>query len=368
MGSLISVNPVFVSGPSAPYDLYATDANSRGTIPFTVTWPTAPQGTLTDLAVTDGSTLATALATPNARITVAAGSYGTLALAQDDQHWILDNGATFSGMSATGRPVRILIEGGNIHAGSGNITLIVDDLLFRNVNITVNTLALGSGTEQCNRYALIRSTVYAERYTHFTPGATAVPNKGSHHILAGNVLSGGMLEGSSGIEATVRTQGINNTVIVDNWVRCGFDGEDVKHTLRSHYGQDNWWARNNLIVYGDGMLIAATGGTGDEQVMGRHYVYDNIHYVPSNNPQSNTAHIFRTSTDMPTYWPDDSGAVSMQGNRAYDYRASGATSSRFFLNTQAWDSNSDNIEDEYEAPPAMSSWLVAGGVQPGADH
>lgn len=369
-GELVCVDPPS-GGGDAPYDLYYTDSRRRGDIPFSFSWPTRPQGIQRNLTVTDAPSLAQALATPNARITVAAGAYGALAISQNDQHWILNDDATFSDLSASGRPARIHIEGGNFEVANGagdNITLVVDDWLIQNACIAVNSLQVGIGSQQSNRYALINSTVVAQRYAHFTPGQTAVPNKGSSHILAGNNLQGGMLVGNSGIESTVRTQGINEVILVDNWLRNGFDGQGVKHTLRSHYGQNNWWARNNLIVYGDGAYWNSTGGTGPEQVMGRHYFYDNVQYVPSSNPNDNTAHFFRTSSSMATFWPNRSGAIVVEGNRTFDHRATAASSARYIVGSQAWDHVEDNVNDTYRSPPELGAWLVGRGIPPGCDH
>jgi hypothetical protein len=355
--------PGSVPSESEIYDLYATDSNSRGTIPFTVTWPTAPTAPLTPLTVTDSGTLATALATANAQITVAAGSYGTLALAQNDQHWIIDNGATFTGLTTASRRSRIIIEGGNFTTASA-FTIVTDDLLLDNVNFTAGTSLTfgitafgGNPAVVCNRLAVIHCTSYAGRIGLFVV-AGEVGNRNQDVILAGNYVSGGMTEGNSGVEPAFRVQGTERAILVDNRARCGFDGEGIKHTYRSHFGNQDFWMRRNLTEYGDGIYFEprtdASPITADDY-MGAHWCYDYECYTTSL-----TAYAFRGEVNA-TNWTEPLVAV---GGRGY----TDDPHDDWTWAAQAGDTVSDNTTAAYQAPPAIGSWLTARGIQPGADH
>lgn len=352
----------------APYDLYGTDSNERGTIPFTVTWPTAPQGTLTELTVNDASSLSTALGTANAQITVEAGSYGTLALAEDDQHWILADGAVFSGLSATGRPVRTIIEGGEFSLGTSSTLLVVDDFLMDNVNISaVGTFGFGSGTLVTNRVAMIQTTVVADVYALFTPGQSAndAGQIGHHLYVAGGRLHGG--RSPSGAEATARIMAMHEFIMVDTWLENGIDTEATNRVLRSHYGNHNYWVRNVISPQGDGIYFQPrANGDPIEAInrMGDHWVYDVALYFDSDDGGATGTHALRNDVNS-TDWYGELVAVN---NTAYDFRGPSAEGTRWSWNSQTGDTVDDNFELAHEAPPALSSWLTANGIQPGADH
>ena len=50
------------SGGDGPYDLYATDTQSRGLIPFSYAWATEPQNITTFETVSDNASIAAAIA------------------------------------------------------------------------------------------------------------------------------------------------------------------------------------------------------------------------------------------------------------------------------------------------------------------
>lgn len=360
----LEFNGVEEEYPTPYYNLYTTDTNSRGLVPFTVTWPTPPAGTLAELSVTDSGTLATALATPNARITVAAGSYGVLALTRNDQHWILHDDATFSGLTTASRRSRIVIEGGSF-TSSSSFTILADDLWLDNVNFTAtDSLAFGIGAfggnpaQTCNRVAIVHCTSYSGRIgLYFAPGLPG--NRHQDIILAGNYVSGGMTVGNSGVEPAFRIQGAERVILVDNRARCGIDGQGIKHTYRSHFGNQDFYMRRNMTEYGDGIYFrprsdAVSGGVDD--YMGDHWVYDYLFY--SNSP---AVPAYATRTDASsTTWP---GVLVAVGGRAYQ-----STTNRWYWNSKTGDTVSDNTSSAYTAPPAMGAWLTARGIQPGADH
>lgn len=368
----IEIFNAFVAPGTDPYDLYATDTQSRGTIPFTVTWPTEPQNPTTLISVTNDTQLQSAALTPNATITVAAGTYGALNISRNDQVWVLDNNATLSGLSGSSFG-RVSITGGNVTNIAADVTFqSFSDLLIENVNMNVFTVNFGFGTNNFQRAAFIHNTLYAQSTGFFTPGAVAndVGVWSDDLIVAANYISGGMQVGNSGNEAALRIQSVRNVILVDNRNRCGIDGQGIKHTYRSHYGNQNYWMRRNMSEYGDGVYWQPRANTGTvipNNYMGAHWIYDHVFYVPSNNPAVDPSSL--RATVSPTNWPQ---ACSFAGNVTYDYRETvgvdNTTSSRWRWAPQTGDVVGSNQRLPYQSPPALAAWLAADGAPPGADH
>jgi hypothetical protein len=347
---------------TTPYDLYGTDSTARGTIPFAVTFPIEPTGTLTELSVTNNAELATAIATPNARITVAAGSYNALNITSDDQEWIVSNSATFAGLGGNGFS-RDKITGGNVVTTGDVNPYNFTDLALRNINIQCDDFNLGLGTLMFSRCSVIHCTIYATRTGFFVPGATA--NDAGiwayDLIVAANYVSGGMTVGNSGVESAFRIQSVIRSIIVDNRARCGFDGQGIKHTYRSHYGNQDFWMRRNLCEYGDGVYFQPRANLDpiiSNNYMGRHWVYDHAYYSTSKS-----AFATRNSVSLVNY----PGALVADGNVAY-FTLGVPPGTQWGWNGQTGDSIGSNTRNDYQAPPALSAWLAADGLQPGADH
>jgi hypothetical protein len=350
------------------YDLYATDSNSRGTIPFAVNWPTAPT-TSTNLNVTNNTNLATALATPNAVITVAAGSYNPLALESDDQHWILDDAAEFSGFTTTSNPTRIKIEGGVVTLGVNYLQMT--DVLLDNVRL-IGGLVLGHATANlpCVRVSFVHCTW--DPTTEFSIisrgnlGEGTVADPSTDIFVLGCYMDS---QGGSGI-GPVRAQGIHRFLFIDNRVRAGTNGSvDSGRCLRSHYGCSDYWVRRVLEEYGDGIYLRprGDGADGDEtpdDYMGDHWFYDYTIYNPSGNPNGGVYHAARFGSNATTF----PGVLTVAGCAAYDYRGPQADDALWAWSAKAGDSVAPCPEYAYQAPPAMGSWLTARGIQPGADH
>jgi hypothetical protein len=343
------------------YDLYGTDSESRGTIPFAVNWPEIPS-TSTNLTVSNNTELATALATPNAHITVSAGSYNALVLAQDDQHWECADGAIFAGLSGNGF-ARVRINGGQIIT-SGDVTPYgFTDLALTNVYVECDDFNFGLGTVLFERLAIVHCTTFCTRTGFFVPGATANDAGvwATDLILAANYVSGGMLPGSSGIEAAFRIQSVIRSIVVDNRARCGFDGEGIKHTYRSHYGNQDFWMRRNLTEYGDGIYIKPRANADTivaNNYMGDHWVFDHEYHSTAKS-----AYAFRDDVNSTNY----PGALVADGNDGY-FDPSTGSGPYWAFNGQAGDTIGTNTSNAYTAPPALGSWLAADGLQPGADH
>lgn len=350
--------------PGFLYDLYGTDTQSRGVIPFAVNWPAEPSGSLTPLTVTNNTQLATALATDNAEITVAAGSYNALVLASNNQRWICDDNAIFAGLSGSGFNT-VRIDGGQVvttaTAGCWNFT----DLILNNMNVECGEFDFGLGSSMFQRLAVIHCTVFSLRYGFFTPGATAsdAGSFGSDLILAANYISGGMTVGNSGVEAAIRIQSMRGRVIlVDNRARCGFDGQGVKHTYRSHYGNENYWMRRNMTEYGDGIYWQARANN-DPVVannrMGAHWCYDHEIYTTNLSAYGLRA---AGGGSIAADWP---GAIAADGNAGFTDMTS---NDNWIWAAKGGDTIGSNTTAPYQAPPALGSWLAADGLPPGADH
>jgi hypothetical protein len=355
------------------YDLYATDTNGVGTIPFAVNWPAEPASVSTTVDVTAGnaSSLSNALLVNNATINVPAGTYsGSFTVTGSDQIILLDDEAVIAGgltVNHTGSAARVRWEGGVIDSIVSNVAVNnARDFLMRNVNANVREVNCGVGTQSARRCAFIHNTIYAQRTGFFTPGASAFQRL-QDIILAGNYISGGMTVGNSGVESAIRIQSTDRTIIVDNRLRCGFDGQSVKHTIRSHYGNADYFVRNALTEYGDHVYIKPIANdTVDDgtYAMGDHWFYDLFFYNTGGGPT--IANAFR----------DDVKAISYPGrltvNRGTAYRSiqtnPAGVNVRWTWNAQAGDSIANCLEYPYQAPPSLGSWLVAAGQRPGADH
>jgi hypothetical protein len=344
------------------YDLYGTDTENRGVIPFAVNWPEAPS-TSTNLTVSNNTELATALATPNAEITVAAGSYNALNIAADDQEWIVDAGATFAGLAGNGFD-RVRVTGGNVVTAGDVNPYDFGSLTLRNVNIECDDFNIGLGLLLFDRCAVIHCTVFAQRTGLFVPGATANDAGvwAGDLIACANYVSGGMTVGNSGVESAFRIQSVLRTILVDNVARCGFDGQGVKHTYRSHYGNQNFWMRRNLDEYGDGIYLQARANN-DAVVannrMGNHYVFDSrIHTT------NLSAFAFRGAGGG-SIAADWTGALVTDGNQGF---TDDTVHDVWTWAAKAGDSIGTDSINAYQAPPALSAFLAADGLPPGADH
>lgn len=341
------------------YDLLETDTQNRGPIPFAVNWPIMPTTTQT-LNVPSDVSLATAAATPGAVINVAAGSYGMLYITNNDQHWILDDNAVFSEISGSGFS-RVIIEGGQVDNPAANCVFEgYTDLLVANVNFNVFQVNAAFGTNgNFQRSAWIHNTIVAGGYGIFTPGAQANDAGvwSSDLILAANYITGG------GGSNALRLQSIIRTIMVDNRVRTGQDGGSTRFTVRSHYGNQDFWMRRNLSEYGPGIYFQTRldpSPMNPNNYMGNHWVYDFDFYTTSDGTYgfrgTHAGEIFSIT------WP---GAITTDGNNGYGNNTS---PNPWIWFAQAGDSLGTETSNAYQAPPALNSWLAANGLPPGADH
>ncbi len=347
---------VVASNPPPPtggglYDLYGTDTQSRGAIPFTVNWPNEPVTTQT-LNVPGGTSLSAALATPNATIFVAAGSYGSFSPSADNQEWILDDAAVFNGISVVNRN-NISVTGGVINAFAMDNYLAAgsNDISYENVRISMPN---GTGIlDSYNRVAFIQCTLDASAFGLFHYRYTT--NYSYDLVLAGNYISSVQTNGNA-----VRLMGTRRVVLVDNRLVSHV----TRPTFRSHMGSGDVWLRRNMAANSGGVLMTPEVNTGTPlqsfDYMGNHWIYDFEQYTTN----AGSAGFLRVSNYAPnpplsTSWP---GVLVGVGNRQYH---DGGT---FWWSAQPQNTFSDNQVLAGRAAPAMGSWLTARGVQPGADH
>jgi hypothetical protein len=357
--------PLIAAPAETPYDLYGTDTMGRGIIPFAATFPADPV-TTTELIVTDNTDLAAARVTPNARIVVGPGSYNALTIGASDQNWVIDNGATFAGLGGNGF-ARVKITGGNVVTGTDVNPYNYTDLALRNVNVQCDDFNIGLGTLMWSRCSVIHCTIFATRTGFFVPGATA--NDAGiwayDLIAAANYVSGGMDPADPGVESAFRIQSVIRTILVDNRARCGFDNgggtADIKHTFRSHYGNQDFWMRRNLCEFGDGIYFQPRANLDPivpNNYMGRHWVYDHAYYSTLKS-----AFATRNSVSLVNY----PGALVADGNVAF-FDLGVPPGTQWGWNGQTGDTIGSNTRNAYEAPPALGAWLAADGLPPGADH
>lgn len=332
------------------YDLYDTDVDSRGTIPFAVNWPTAPNVGETVLNVPGDTTLSAALATSGgATINVAAGSYGSLNIAQDDQHWILADAANFSGMNVSGES-RIIIEGGAVTNTGAFCNFRGEDILVRNVNFDITEMSMGIGANpRSSRIAFVHNTISAADYTMYVDEGlrSTGGDLGSHSdfIMAANDMVGG----TGSTQSSCRIQAVARGIFVDNRT-----GNDDGWCWRFHHGDGPAWFRRNMVDNGSlGMnLYPDSGQSAPDSAdnFAEFYCYDNEFYLSSSGPYVQRADL--------SYW----GTLYAEDNDGYGGNGAWA------FNSQEGDVISGNSNGGTTTPPALGSWLAAGGVQPGADH
>ena len=357
-----------------PYDLYATDSRNRGLIPFQVNWPEPPRTTRT-IQVPNDMSFSAAQNVAGAVIHVAAGDYGPLRISQNDQAWLFDSGAHITGLSVANRPQRIVLSGGTGDMGGQQIPMLVDDFLMMNVDYdNIGNLLWGFGDITVSRVAIIQNRLHCWAHCVFTPGATANTggNFGSDLIVAGNYMQGGMDPANSGIEATVRIMSMERVVLVDNRSRNGRSGEGVKNVYRSLYGNKDFWARRNMIEYGDGWKLSqGSASSPPNNVAGRHWIYDTVHYLGSDNASASvsSAATRDSNSGMSVAWPEP---LVTGGNIQYSSETSitvnNTESSTWRWSPQAGDPTGANVRSPYQTPPALAQWTVTGGLPPGADH
>jgi hypothetical protein len=258
---------------------------------------------------------------------------------------------------------RVKVTGGNFVTAGDVTTYSFSDLFLRNVNIECDDLIFGlTETTLFQRLALVHCTSYTTRTGFYTPGEEAGNNRSTDLILAANYVSGGMTVGNSGVEAAFRIQAVERTILVDNRARCGFDGQGIKHTYRSHYGNQNYWMRRNLTEYGDGVYWQARANNNAvvaQNRMGLHWCFD--HTIHTTNL---SAYAFRGvgAGSIAADWLEP---IVVDGNAGYtDMTAN----DNWTWQGQTGDTIGSNTTNAYTAPPALGAWLAADGLPPGADH
>lgn len=302
-------------------------------------------------------------------INVAAGTYGVLALAENDQHWVLDDAAEFSGMTFTGNPTRVIVEGGVIDAGtSTDIQVLATDLLLKNVDMSCQNGIIGnSSNDLVTRFACVHCTITAQVYPWFCWNPAAA-GAGYHTdiIMAGNLFYGGQDGGNPA--NILRIQSVQRFICVDNRGRSNLDGDDADHSWRSHYGCSDYWLRRNLADHASGFFhMPDTDATPDSnEYLGDHWLYDNLHYYDGPDQVGKTCAIRLDVTA--TYYPGDLIAEDNISYRSNQTNPAGVEDFQMTWNAQAGDTISGNIVYPYEEPPALNAWLAADSVQPGADH
>lgn len=341
------------------YDLYGTDANERGTIPFDVNWPNPPD-TSSELTVNDASSFSTALGSANARITVEAGSYGPFIPTANDQNWIMDDAANFSGWSVSSRS-RLRVDGGifTFTAGDFNLADASTDVLLNNVRMDIAGSAAAPLTYNAVRVALVQTTLDSEGYGLF-PTMFVGSTKIQDLIVAGCYIIG--LDGSRNALRIERTE---RAIVVDTRLRSA----DHRPGLRSHRGTSDYWARRVLFEDCGGLLHTPTTGAawgGSVDYQGDHWIYDMEHYAPTGTQ----GWVYNLDIDTDITGGDGldvahPGDINIAGNRSYDSDGLYGGLGNTIGGTIA---ASDNTVGAGASAPALGSWLTANGIAPGADH
>lgn len=235
---------------SEPYDLYATDTQSRGTIPFVVAWPTEP--TITSTATVTPATFSANNA--NGReITLTSGTYGNISLGGTDKTLILQSGATVGTITLQGQGLKIVGQAGSI-VSQINHDSGASDVMLDGINSNGGSWQLWD----CTRFALLNSTVATDGFSVFFQFNPANPRP-QDVIVAGctiDALTGGGF-------APVRFQDINRMVAVDTrFVSNGSFASLRIHNEFNGGNVDNQWIRNCQCEGGGWQWGPNDGNTG----------------------------------------------------------------------------------------------------------
>lgn len=249
-----------VSSPTANlpvgslYNLYATDSNGRGTIPFDVNWATGPNIT-SQVTVSTSAALLSAVSTPGTEVTVQAGTYSTIQGVANDVHIILQpgvyvnsstldfsgpKGAYFGGQrqKLTGAGTASRIEGG-FHSYSSVLDLTISEAEFVPVGSSLSSL----GTGWCDVHVGggSRISIISSRFTTTNTGSSSY-GFFTQQPMTDLIVANTYFHNSGAIAGAVRLADAGTRIIwVDNYVysTTGYAA------FRYHNAGQYLWMRNN---------------------------------------------------------------------------------------------------------------------------
>lgn len=245
-----------------PYDLYASDTQLRGTIPFTVTWPTEP--TITSSATVTPATFS-ANNVNGREITLSSGTYGDLFIGGSDKTLILQSGANIGTLTLQCQRVKITGQAGSviskINHNSGGTDVLLDGIISNG-----GSWELWDPT----RMALINSSLTNAGWSFFVQWNPANA-KPVDIIVAGNTILASSL-------SPVRVENVERFILVDNQLRS----RDGFASLRIHQEGDSnqdFWVRNNQFEnLTDNGRWQFGPNDGQPRTMSNAYFYDNAVY------------------------------------------------------------------------------------------
>lgn len=233
---------------SSTYDLYASDQNDRGVIPFPVNWPVAPD-TTTTVTVSSYSALASAVQTPNRKIEVVGDcSGGSLQIVANDIWVELQDGARIGdvtigrGGSST---QRVLLSSRTPRSGRmGGMTIGSDS-----TDIMINGMDMQSSSGALNMYDITRVALI-NSYISYGGGYQVAAWQGSSGLDNTDLIIANTQVVSNN-SSSFRLQKLNRAVIVDT---LGDTRNTGYATLRLEFDSRNVWVRN-FTGYGGGFTL-----------------------------------------------------------------------------------------------------------------
>lgn len=229
--------------PSAPYDLYATDTESRGAIPFTVTWPTEPD-TSTTVSATSLAELQSAI-NAGARIIDYSGTSSS-SLTMNDDVWIrMADGSSIGAITWPDSTVRTKISAAgtarNPTIGTVSIGSYCTDVQLENITIDGSYVF----HYDVRRIAYIGCDIACSaNYFAFWEGGGVGTHNTQDVIFANSRITMGASSGASS-----RWQHIDRLVMVDSLIDVR--APDWFSAIRFEHDTNHVWIRNTFS-YGDG--------------------------------------------------------------------------------------------------------------------
>ena len=222
-----------------PYDLYASDQNNRGTIPFAVNWPTDPTEDTTVTATT-ASDLQTQLNSGLRRINYSGvDTTTTVTVGANDCHVHFLNGSRVGGITVPNGRLRAKFSAqtprNNIHFGSVSVGDGATDIMFDGVRGD----GAGSQVDLYNftRLAIINCELrYGGNYVIGSWNLSA--DSSSAAVKSDFILANTLLDAASW--GSLRIQGTDRAIIVDV---LGDTRDSGYASLRLEFNTLNVWIR-----------------------------------------------------------------------------------------------------------------------------
>ena len=288
------------------YDLYASDQNDRGPIPFPVNWPQAPQ-TNSTIAVSSCSALASAVQTPNRKVEASGNCSGTsLRMAANDVWLELQDGASIGNVdigAAGTNTQRIRISSRTPRSGRmGGLTIGSNS-----TDIMINGMNMQSSSSSINMYDFTRVALI-NSYVSYGGGYQVAAWQGSSGLDNTDLIIANT-QVVSNDSSSFRLQKLNRAVIVDT---LGDTRNTGYATLRLEFDSRNVWVRNFTGFGGGFTLDPQVGSSRPSATVHDITYYDSrvyhtslISFTDTQGDLSNPAKVWNITIDNLTFYSNN---------------------------------------------------------------